>query len=246
MKSNDICTFCGKQAVTDDHIPPKCLFTKPRPTNLITVRACKTCNEGAKLDDEYFRDAILTGIDERRFPEAMALSIRKIDEMGTNPKKRGYGLTTYKSVRTVEVHTEAGIYIGDAGVRELDLDRMRRSIEKWVRGLYSHHFQERIPDGCDITIEHHQHLGPDAIEEILSRFAERPIQNIGDGAFVYAFMRVQDDPRSMWLLEFYGRHSFIVIVNHANVEESEDGPKQSDGDCPSLMASNWRRVGELA
>jgi hypothetical protein len=230
MKSNDICIFCGKQAVTDDHVPPKCLFPLPRPTNLITVRACKACNEGTKLDDEYFRDAILTGIDEERFPEAMALSLHKIEEIGADPKKRGYGWATYKSVRTVEVYTEAGIYLGDAGARELDLDRMRRSIEKWVRGLYFHHFRERIPDDCEVTIEHHQHLEPDAREEILSLFAGRPVQNIGDGAFVYAFMRVQGDPRSMWLLEFYGRHSFIVIVDQADVEESEDESQQSEGD----------------
>jgi hypothetical protein len=31
--------------------------------------------------------------DEKRFPKAMALSLRKIEEMGTDPKKRGYGWT---------------------------------------------------------------------------------------------------------------------------------------------------------
>jgi hypothetical protein len=230
MKSNDICAFCGEPAVTDDHVPPKCLFPKPRPGNLITVRACKTCNEGTKLDDEYFRDATLTGIDEQRFPEAMALSLRKIEDMGTDPKKRGYGWATYQSVRNVEVHTEAGIYIGDAGARELDLDRMRKTIEKCVRGLYFHHYQERIPDGYEFTIEHHQHLKPDAIEEIHSRFAGRPIRGIGNGAFIYAFMRVQDTHQSMWLLEFYARHSFIAIVDHAEAEKSEEGTQQSDGD----------------
>ena len=179
--------------------------------------------------DEYFRDAILTGIDEQRFPEAMALSLRKIEEMGTDPKKRGYGWTTYKSVRTVEVHTDAGIYIGDAGARELDLDRMRRTIEKCGRGFYFHHFQERIPDDCEVTTQHHQLLEPEVKEELLSRFAGRSLQNIGNGAFVYTFMRVQDDPRSLWLLEFYGRHSFIAIVDHADVDESEEESQQSDG-----------------
>jgi hypothetical protein len=230
MKTNDICAFCGNPAVTDDHVPPKCLFTRPRPTNLITVRACKACNEEAKLDDEYFRDAILLGIDEQRFPEAMALSLGKIEEMGTNPKKRGYGRATHKSVRTVEVYTEAGIYLGDAGARELDLGRMRRTIEKCVRGLYFHHFQERIPDDCKLTIEHHEHLEPDYIDEFLSHFPGQPLQDIGNGAFVYKFTRVQDDPRSLWLLGFYGRHAFIVIVSHADVEGSEDQSQQSAGD----------------
>ena len=230
MMSNDICAFCGKQAVTDDHVPPKCLFPKPRPTNLITVRACKACNEGAKLDDEYFRDAILTGIDEQRFPEAMALSVRKIEEMGADPKKRGYGWATYKSVRTVEVYTAAGIYLGDAGARELDLDRMLRTIEKCVRGLYFHHFQERIPEDCEVTIEHHQNVEPDDIREIPTNLAWQPLQDIGNGAFVYTYTRAQDSPLSLWLLKFYGHHSFIVIVSPANLEESENELQQSDGD----------------
>jgi hypothetical protein len=229
MKLNDICAFCGsKPAVTDDHIPPKCLFPKPRPGNLITVRACKTCNEGAKLDDEYFRDAILTGINEQRFPEAMALSLRKIEEMGTDPKKRGYGWTTYKSVRAVEVHTDARIYLGDYGARELDLSRMRRSVEKCIRGLYFHHFQQRVPDNYEVTIWHYQEFEPENIEELLSRFDGRPLQNIGNGAFVYTFMLTPDNLQSLWLLEFYGRHAFGAIVGPATEEEPEKEFQQDD------------------
>jgi len=50
------CTYCQTVGpLTDDHVPPKLLFSKPRPSNLITVPACFPCNNGAGLDDAYFR-----------------------------------------------------------------------------------------------------------------------------------------------------------------------------------------------
>jgi hypothetical protein len=51
-----ICTYCGKSGPTTyDHVPPKNLFPKPRPSNLRTVPSCLSCNQGASDDDEYFR-----------------------------------------------------------------------------------------------------------------------------------------------------------------------------------------------
>ena len=48
------CCYCHNPSTTKDHIPPKNIFPKPRPTNLITVLSCKDCNEDPSLDDEYF------------------------------------------------------------------------------------------------------------------------------------------------------------------------------------------------
>lgn len=57
MPSHDrhICAFCGcPSASTDDHIPPKGIFSAPRPSDLITVRACRSCNSGTAIQDEDF------------------------------------------------------------------------------------------------------------------------------------------------------------------------------------------------
>jgi len=53
------CVYCGQTELklTRDHVPPKCLFQRPRP-KLITVPACHACNDAFKLDDEYFRAAV--------------------------------------------------------------------------------------------------------------------------------------------------------------------------------------------
>jgi hypothetical protein len=54
-KKSGQCAYCGKkQPVTDDHIPPKNLFPKPRGSNLITVPCCEFCRKGWSENDEYF------------------------------------------------------------------------------------------------------------------------------------------------------------------------------------------------
>src|SRR6266404_1118580 len=50
------CYLCrSTQNLTRDHLPPKNLFPEPRPTNLITVPCCETCNKGFSNLDEQFR-----------------------------------------------------------------------------------------------------------------------------------------------------------------------------------------------
>jgi 5-methylcytosine-specific restriction endonuclease McrA len=47
-----LCVICGKKvAKTVDHVPPKNLFVKPRPS-LITIPACFDCNNSASPFDE--------------------------------------------------------------------------------------------------------------------------------------------------------------------------------------------------
>src|SRR5688500_18167485 len=56
--STDKCYLCGAtENLTRDHIPPKGLFPKPRPSNLYTVPCCYSCNNGAAKEDEYLRVA---------------------------------------------------------------------------------------------------------------------------------------------------------------------------------------------
>jgi hypothetical protein len=52
------CYLCGTaDNLTREHIPPKCLFPKPVPSDLRlhTVPCCYICNNSASQDDEYLR-----------------------------------------------------------------------------------------------------------------------------------------------------------------------------------------------
>ena len=50
------CAICGqREGTTRDHVPPKAIFPKPRPNNLVTVPACPECNNGASDSDDLFK-----------------------------------------------------------------------------------------------------------------------------------------------------------------------------------------------
>src|SRR4051812_40316879 len=51
-----LCYLCQKRpATTKDHVPPKSLFPKPRPSNLMTLPCCFPCNNRFSKHEEYFR-----------------------------------------------------------------------------------------------------------------------------------------------------------------------------------------------
>jgi len=49
------CIYCGRAADTSDHVPPRLLLRQPYPVPMTTVPSCRACNQGASLDEEYFR-----------------------------------------------------------------------------------------------------------------------------------------------------------------------------------------------
>lgn len=56
MDNQVTCVICDKNpATTSDHIPPKGVFPRPRPSDLITIPACVECNKITQNLDEEFR-----------------------------------------------------------------------------------------------------------------------------------------------------------------------------------------------
>jgi hypothetical protein len=58
LKLPDVCVYCGAPADTRDHVPPRLLLEEPLPLNLLTVPACRRCNNGYSDDERYVRDAL--------------------------------------------------------------------------------------------------------------------------------------------------------------------------------------------
>jgi hypothetical protein len=50
-----LCVYCHGPANTQDHAPPRCLFRKPRPSNLITLPACRACNSGFSFHESLVK-----------------------------------------------------------------------------------------------------------------------------------------------------------------------------------------------
>jgi len=55
VKKEKLCCYCGTRiATTKDHVPPRSIFNKPQPSDLITVSCCFECNNEASQYDERF------------------------------------------------------------------------------------------------------------------------------------------------------------------------------------------------
>jgi hypothetical protein len=64
------CVYCGAIADTNDHVPPQCLLDRPLPSNLLTLPACKRCNNQYSPHENLVRAIIgLVGVHEKLVAE---------------------------------------------------------------------------------------------------------------------------------------------------------------------------------
>lgn len=200
--SNDlssICGYCGGMATTRDHIPPKVIFPMPRPSDLITVPSCAPCNHGASDSDERFRTylSLYVGMDTPSTTQLWAEALR-----GVRHNQRLH-LRLLNEMERVWLTTSSGIIHGQAVRGRWDSDAHDRTIERMVRGLYFHHYEQVL--GSLVTINTHwlAKLDPGLVEATAD-FEQR---SVGGGQFVYRFGRAVDHPlHSIWLFEFHKRH----------------------------------------
>ena len=64
VKRFETCYTCDQKAVGNEHAPPKGLFPKHLRNGIITVPACLLHNQEKTLEDEYFRNAVVSTLDK--------------------------------------------------------------------------------------------------------------------------------------------------------------------------------------
>ena len=192
------CYLCPNPATTDDHIPPKGIFKKPRPDNLIKVPACEKCNNNTKLDDEYFRLVVAAASNDD--PHAMeVLRQRIIPRMHRKPALVVDFLQNVRQVKTPS---------GPVPAVTFKPDRIQIVLNKTVRGLYLHHTGQRLDSYCVVS----DFLrNPPLSERATSEASGWPLYRIGDGSvFSYRYCIVNATKfESIWLMMFYGNSLFV-------------------------------------
>lgn len=146
------CALCGDACiVTREHVPPKCLFLKPRPSNTITVPLCENCNHSYHLDDEYFRVMVSTALEPNK--QQWDLWTEKV--IGSS-FLRGPGLRARLSSEydRVQKYVEAnGFRLGNGTLAPesilplamgFDACRITRVVEKIIKCLHFHHCDESL------------------------------------------------------------------------------------------------------
>jgi hypothetical protein len=212
------CIYCGQPGpLTDDHIPPDCLF-KTKRTNLLTVKCCDDCHRGTSSDDEILQLYLAMHIGSYYHPDVMAQLVTIFDKL-ENPGQKGFRREFLDSVRPVNLVSKAGWVIGQTGMYSLDAAPLQRSLSRIVRGLHYKTFRRRLPDDTVITIAPYDHIAQDdellkyVETELLPEFSSAPSKVIGNDVFGYRVLGAQDNPNaSAWLFGFYRAVAVIAIA----------------------------------
>lgn len=207
------CAYCGGSSeLSRDHIPPKAIFPKPRPNDLISVPACRTCNGSFQGDDEYFAAslALCTGIERtpqgRRLVQTFLRSLKR-------PEAERFKSFLGGTLRVVG--QDKGLYGGVPGTlgQWIDANRLGRTTSRIVRGLFYHETRLRLPadyDVVSILLEQADDLTK--LTMIAPLHGNTPVE-AANGAFAYVWKAAVDDPFSCtWLLVFYAEAATFLVA----------------------------------
>ena len=124
FRSSLSCLYCGSQADSKDHVPPKLLLERPFPPNLYTVPSCRSCNNGFARDEEYF----LVAMSQTGFVESL---LSKVSEGGIVDRALSYSPKLDDRINQALIAGEDGrVYLSP------ERDRLNRIAEKIAHGLY--------------------------------------------------------------------------------------------------------------
>lgn len=198
-----LCAICGiKEATTLDHLPPKGIFPKPRPSNLIKVPACAECNNHSSELDEAFR--MYLALHVSHFADESTAAYFE-DALRTYNHNKKLQQEIMGHAKFVDFKTASGDYVGQ-GMKILWNSKAHDAvIERMARGLYFHHFREVLPPGTQVAPKWLNK--PD--EKLMQTLNESGLTKniIGKNQLVYLYGRTNEHPAvSVWYFEFYGSH----------------------------------------
>lgn len=206
-----LCVLCGiREATTADHVPPKNIFPKPRPGDLITVPACLKCNNEGSKHDEEFRVALSLqlGIEIEATQKLWkAGALRSL--MHNQRLANALGRNSWE----VDIRSPQGIYLGKRRAVAIPVRPHNAVLDRTVRGLYFHHFGDIL--GIRVSCKVTPISGiPREISPIVKMMS---FASIGGEAFRYLFGRAADSPLdSMWILCFYKKYLVLVETRSKN------------------------------
>ncbi len=211
---DQICVFCGVNAATTrDHVPPRGIFTRPYPNDLVTVPACVPCNNSASPMDEEFR-AMLSLRVGTPTPEARKLWKDKTLK-GIRRNKRLLRQIIEKT-QDVWIKNSSGLilekrlaFLWDAKVHDDTIIRI-------TRGLFFHHFREILLPSIRIKPHYYSHID----ENLYNVYKACPKYSIGGNQFVYSVGRAEELPNvTVWLYQFHEGHWAGAITAEADLQE---------------------------
>lgn len=209
VKEIKTCIFCGKLADTREHIPARNLYKDIGKLNPITVPSCSECNKNFSKDEEYFRN-VMTSIQYENSISAGALFETTVKR--SMQRKPSLGFSIFNQMSLIDIYCPSGVYMGRKTAWKLtqeDHGRIFRVLDKYIKGLFFHRFDETVP--ADWIIKHVWLMPKN--EEMLGKAAkEFKWVILNENIFIYGFNSVPKTHQSLWCLVFYGRPFFFSFV----------------------------------
>jgi hypothetical protein len=201
--------------VTADHIPPKLLFAKPYPGNLLTVPACQPCNASFQLDDEYTRTVVALHLRASNHPDVKS-KLPAILRSLSRPNAKSF--RTYLANQTVP--SIVLDFTGSPMGYLIDADRSRvnaTGVHK-IRGLHFIETAKMLPPHIRIKLAAKAGLRPDepsatTIARAFMSCPDRRHKEIGQ-AFSYAVGF--NKSWIVWILMLYEFFIWVATVETKN------------------------------
>jgi hypothetical protein len=219
LLGNRTCVYCGSTAdLTRDHIPPKSLFNKPPPPNLITVCACAKCNKAFSLDDDYFWLVLASRAEAAPNADALHASLRAVEHL-SRPEATGFRFAFLKTLHAAELRTPSGLFIRNGVAYDVSFVRLNRVAARITRGLFCFERSALMPPDYVATARALDGFTPDVMEQLqpfLAFVSQEGRHSIGR-VFAYQFASVPDDPWcSLVLFTVYEATSFLGLILKRN------------------------------
>jgi hypothetical protein len=193
-----VCVYCGgSSAPTRDHVPPKAIFPRPHPNDLVTVPSCQACNTGISQQDEEFAYFLSLYVGAATLDTKTFFSQRAVGTARHNRRLREHVRST---AQPIYFTTAAGV-IFDRGVKIPWRSQAHQPIlHRIIRGLYYHAYGEVLPPTHPVEAKFATRLPDPGVQLPWST------GQLAGGRFRYAYCRAPEDRRqSLWLFEFYAR-----------------------------------------
>lgn len=201
------CVYCpSTENLTSEHAPPKLVFPEPRPSDLITVPACRSCNEAGSKDAEYFRVCLCLNPLVKDTPSVVALK-PTVQQSLQREKAKGFKTALLKSLEP------------DQGkiIFTYDMGRIHLVIRRTVQCLYLHDTGTKLPTETHETrvasIEMLSKMEPGSTtrlhETFINPLMKEPIHLYAGNQFAYWVIHTGKPFVSVWALLFYGTLPFV-------------------------------------
>ena len=205
-----LCIYCGKRSgSTEDHVPPRSLFPKPRPSNLVKVPACRECNAGFSDDDEMLAlficlQAGMVGKWQSELHEKVKRAVQK---------NRRFQRILQQASPDIPVLAPDGSILEFVRLLSWTALPVKSSLERIVIGLAYHHYGIRVHESgyTKISIEPRETINCPEIVDVLQHCKFSSIGH--EHEFEYRHGRATDSPfATVWEFVIYRAFHFVAFT----------------------------------